>query len=96
MAVALALVQEFRTVLREQDVPGFYRWLRGVELAAIPELCSVARGIWSDRHAVEAAVALPWSQGQTEGQVNRLKTLKRQMYGRATFALLRCRMLYPA
>ena len=67
VAVALALVQEFRTVLREQDVPGFYRWLRGVELAAIPELCSVARGIWSDRQAVEAAVALPWSQGQTEG-----------------------------
>ena len=53
-------------------------------------------GIEQDFEAVEAALRLPWSQGQTEGQVNKLKTLKRQMYGRAGFALLRQRMLHRA
>jgi len=45
---------------------------------------------------VQAAVALPWSNGQTEGQVNRLKTLKRQMYGRANLDLLERRFLLAA
>jgi transposase len=39
---------------------------------------------------------MPWSNGQTEGQVNRLKFLKRQMYGRANFDLLRLKVLYPS
>ena len=42
----------------------------------------------------KAALELPWSNGQTEGQVNRLKMLKRQMYGRANLDLLRIRLLY--
>jgi transposase len=49
-----------------------------------------------DRAAVEAALTLPWSQGQTEGQINRLKLLKRQMYGRANIDLLRLRVLHRA
>jgi transposase len=51
-------------------------------------------GIERDYEAVEAALRLPWSQGQTEGQINKLKTLKRMMYGRAGCALLRVRMLH--
>ena len=43
--------------------------------------------------AAQAALALPWSNGQVEGQVNRLKLIKRQMYGRAGFDLLRLRVL---
>jgi len=50
--------------------------------------------MWLDCPAVEATVATEWSNGQTEGQVNRLKVLKRTMYGRANFDLLRQRMLY--
>jgi transposase len=46
-----------------------------------------------DEAAVKAALSLDWSNGQTEGQINRLKTLKRQMYGRAGFDLLRRRCL---
>ena len=49
----------------------------------IPELAGFAEGIRRDGAAVRAAIALPWSQGQVEEQVNRLKLLKRQMYGRA-------------
>lgn len=55
-----------------------------------------AMGLKRERPAVEAALRLPYSNGQTEGQVNRLKTLKRQMYGRASFGLLRRRFLGAA
>jgi transposase len=55
-----------------------------------------ARGLTEDRAAVEAALSLEWSNGQTEGQVNKLKLLKRQMYGRANFDLLRRRVLQAA
>lgn len=94
MMVAQALVEEFTAVLKDHDVAGWYAWLHRAEECAIPELSAIARGMWRDRSAVEAAVATQWSNGQTEGQVNRLKVLKRTMYGRAKFDLLRQRMLY--
>ena len=47
----------------------------------------------TDKESVRAALAMPWSNGQTEGQINRLKMLKRQMYGRANLDLLRIRLL---
>lgn len=58
------------------------------EHRGIAELRDFAGGVYRDFVAVTAALLLDWSQGQTEGQVNRLKTLKRQMYGRASFPLL--------
>ncbi|MGG6270950.1 hypothetical protein ACQ4M3_42090 [Leptolyngbya sp. AN03gr2] len=51
------------------------------------------QGIREDYEAVKAALILPWSNGQVEGQVNRLKLLKRQMYGRASFDLLNRRFI---
>ena len=60
----------------------------------MPELKSFAIGIRQDYAAVEAALSLAWSNGQTEGQITRLKYLKRQMYGRASFELLRARVLH--
>jgi transposase len=51
------------------------------------------QGIHKDYDAVYQAMVSPWSNGQTEGQVNRLKNIKRQMYGRASFELLRIRVL---
>lgn len=89
-----ALVKEFATVLREQDVAGLYAWLARAEGCGLIELRAIARRMWGDRPAVEAAVATRWSNGQTEGQVNRLKVLKHAMYGRAKFDLLRQRMLH--
>ena len=56
-------------------------------------LSSFARGLRSDQAAVAAALQKPWSNGQTEGQINRLKTLKRQMYGRANIDLLKARLV---
>lgn len=92
--VAQALVEEFAAVLKEHEVAGLYAWLHRAEECGITEFCTLARGMWLDRPAVEAAVATEWSNGQTEGQVNRLKVLKRAMYGRAKFDLLRQRLLY--
>lgn len=94
--LAQALVQEFATVMREHDVSGLYDWLRRTETCPILDLARVARGMWSDRAAIEAAVALEWSNGQVEGHVNRLKCLKRGMYGRSRFDLLRQRVLHAA
>ena len=58
------------------------------------ELRRFANGIRLDQAAVEAALTLPYSNGQVEGQVNRLKLIKRSMYGRANFDLLKARVLY--
>jgi transposase len=78
IAIAQALTREFRTLIRERDVPGLYQWLQGVQLSGITEFISVANGIWRDRHAVEAALTHTESQGQVEGHVNRLKLIKRE------------------
>lgn len=61
-----------------------------------PEFQRFAKGIDRDLDAVKAAFTSPWSNGQTKGHVNRLKLVKRQMYGRANFDLLRKRFLYSA
>ncbi|MFJ4291205.1 transposase [Cupriavidus sp. NPDC089707] len=59
------------------------------------ELRRFAQSLRADLPAVRAAFKLPWSNGQTEGPVNRLKFLKRQMYGRASIELLRLRVMKP-
>ena len=55
---------------------------------------SFARGLRQDEAAVRAALTLDWSNGPVEGRVNRLKSIKRSMYGRARFDLLRARVLH--
>ena len=67
-------------------------WLRD---AVGSELASFASGVGDDEAAVRAAIVEPWFNGQTEGQVTRLKLVKRQMYGRANVDLLRARMVQP-
>jgi transposase len=69
---------------------------RSLRIAWVAELQSLAAGILRDFDAVRAALTLPYSNGQTEGQVNKLKNLKRQMYGRANFDVLRRRVLRAA
>ncbi|MBZ9716175.1 ISL3 family transposase [Deinococcus multiflagellatus] len=89
-----ALVQTGWALLSGQS-PGLLRdWVRELANSDVPELMRFAVGLERDFDAVLAAVTLPWSNGQVEGQVNRLKTLKRGMYGRAGLNLLRARMTY--
>lgn len=85
--------REFFRILRSRDLPAWPLWVESVQGTA---LASFARGLLRDHEAVLAAIHLPWSNGQVEGQVHRLKLIKRQMYGRAGFELLRLRVLHPA
>jgi transposase len=96
IALAYELAQEFVAMARERTGWGFDAWLTRVTTSGIPELDRFARGLMDDRAAVEAGLTLEWSNGQTEGQVNKLKLLKRSMYGRANFDLLRLRLLQAA
>ena len=68
-------------------------WLTAVEADDQPELHSFANGIRRDQQAVTAGLTLPYSSGAVEGNVNRIKMIKRQMYGRASFGLLRKRVI---
>jgi transposase len=90
------LVQSFLTMMREHRPHDIRSWIEQVKQCDIPELKSYGVGLERDYDAVFAAFHLPWSQGMTEGKVNKLKTLKRQMYGRASFSLLRQRLLHDA
>lgn len=90
------LVQRFRRLVRERDLASFGDWWIQASRSTVPEVRGFARGLHRDRSAVEAAFASDWNNGQSEGQINRLKLLKRQAYGRASFDLLRRRVLYAA
>jgi transposase len=88
-------VRTFFELLQERQGDQLDAWLERAEASGVRELAAFAEGIRRDAAAIRAAFDLPWSQGQTEGQVNRLKLLKRQMDGRAKLDLLRRRVLGP-
>jgi transposase len=88
------LAQAFMQMIREQTGHQLDAWLSEAEASRLPEFKSFARGIQQDKAAVLAGLTLPWSNGPLEGHVNRLKLLKRSMYGRAKLPLLRARVLH--
>jgi len=92
-ATAEHLAQQFRGVFQDRDSNALKSWLTRSTASEIPELTRFVAGIERDYEAVAAAVEQHWSNGQVEGQVHRLKLLKRQMYGRGGFLLLRRRVL---
>jgi len=96
VAIAYALTQDFATMLRERQGIALAGWLSSASESGIPELRRFASGLESDLEAVRAGLTEPWSSGQVEGQITRLKLLKRQGYGRAGFPLLRQRVLRAA
>jgi len=96
LARAYQLTQQFRRLLKSREGEGLYQWLKAVEDEPISEYESLAWGIAKDRAAVENGINLPWNQGQIEGAVNRLKLIKRQMYNRGNFDLLKARVLKAA
>ena len=93
IAAAEELAQQFRQAFRDRSADALDAWITRSTNSQIPELESFAAGIQRDYGAVTSAVAQTWSNGPVEGQVHRLKLLKRQMYGRGGFALLRRRVL---
>jgi transposase len=93
LELAMTLAYEFRSMVRNRQVEKLSAWLNRAEKSEIGALKSFVNGLYDDLPAVEAALNLPWSNGVTEGQVNRLKLVKRKMYGRANFDMLRRRFL---
>ena len=93
---AYTLGQQFLQLVRQRQHDAFDGWLAACQASGIPDLQGFAAGLKQDEAAVRAALTTNWSNGQVEGQNTRLKMLKRQMYGRAGFALLRKRVLHAA
>lgn len=85
-----------RTAESDHAAAELEAWLTEASSCGIKAVQTFAAGLEQDGAAVQAALTLPWSSGQAEGQINRLKLLKRQMYGRASLDLLRRRTLLAA
>jgi len=90
---AADLAKAFAGLLQERRADGFNAWITAARDSA---LRGFADGLMRDEAAVRAALTEPWSTSPVEGQINRLKGLKRQMYGRAKYDLLRSRVLAAA
>jgi transposase len=93
VAMLQPLVKSFSELLRAKEVGALQPWIEKASALGLPAIKSFCDGLVRDRDAVTAAISLKWSNGQLEGQVHRLKLIKRQMYGRASFKLLRARVL---
>lgn len=89
LSATRVLIDKFSTMVRNGTPAALVPWLEDAETSMI---AGFARGLRKDKAAVAAALSEPWSNGQTEGQINRLKTLKRQMYGRAGIETLKARI----
>jgi transposase len=96
LSTAYELSQDFLGMLKERRAPELKEWIREAKSSHVTAFKSFAKSVQQDYAAMAAACSLPWSQGQVEGQINRLKCLKRQMFGRARFDLLRLRVLHAA
>jgi transposase len=93
IADAHTVLERFRAIVSERQIAQWDAWLEPGERCGICALVGFAQGLRRDYVAVKAALRSEWSQGPVEGHVNRLTPIKRQMYGRAGFALLRRRIL---
>jgi transposase len=87
------LAQEFIGLVQDRSLVRLNAWLETACQTVCTEVRRFAQGLCQDLASIQNAVSLEWSNGQVEGQVNRLKMLKRQMYGRANFDLLRARVM---
>lgn len=91
---AQELALNFAGIIRERREDELREWLINAACSGLAEFRRFARGLTVDLSAVKASLLYEWSNGQVEGQVHRLKMIKRQMYGRAKLDLLRARVLH--
>jgi transposase len=96
VAAAIVLAQDFARLVRERQPDQLDPWLARAAESPCVSLQRFAKGLRDDYDAVKAGLTLPWSNGPVEGHINRLKMLKRQMFGRARFDLLQRRFLLAA
>jgi transposase len=90
---AIDLAQDFAQLVRQRQPTQLDPWLQRATTSALEALRRFATGLSEDYGAVKAGVTLPWSSSPVKGHINRLKMLKRQMFGRARLDLLSCRFV---
>ena len=93
VAEAIDLAQDFTQLVRQRQPESLDPWLQRASTSTVEAIQRFATGLYEDYEAVKAGVTLPWSTGPVEGHINRLKMLKRQMFGRARLDLLSRRFL---
>ena len=96
MAAAYRLAQDFAAIVRERGGDRLDQWLAEADACQVPALKRFAKGLRADLAAVRAGLTETWSNGPTEGFAHKRKLVKRQAYGRASFAVLRQRVLRAA
>jgi transposase len=89
---AREIIALFHAMLRRTAPADLASWIARARASL---LASFANGVASDEAAIRAAMTLPWSNGHTEGQITKLKLVKRQMYGRGKIDLLQARLIGP-
>jgi transposase len=87
---AREIIAQFHLMIRRKVEAGLFPW---IERARASLIASFANGVARDEAAVRAAITSSWSNGQTEGQITRLKLVRRQMYGRGNIDLLQARLI---
>lgn len=92
----MRLTQQFLTIRRCRRGQEFEMWLEAVEASQIAELCRFVHSLCQDKETVVAGLTLSYSNGPVEAQVQKLKLVKRSMYGRAKLPLLRQCLLHAA
>jgi transposase len=90
---ARALTEQFHEMIRKKDEAKLDVWITNAKGSLVS---SLATGVFKDRAAVGAAITQPWSNGQVEAQIAKLKLVKRPMYGRAKLDLLEARLIGAA
>jgi transposase len=93
LATARQLAQQFLRLVRDRRGRELHKWVAAVQQTGPPELRGFSRNLHRDWDAVQTGLTVRWSSGCAEGLVNKLKVIKRQMFGRARFDLLRTRVL---
>jgi transposase len=93
VAEAIDLAQDFAILVRQRQPAQLDPWLKRATTSTVEAIRRFATGLYEDYAAVKAGVTLPWSTSPVEGHINRLKMLKRQMFGRARLDLLSCRFV---
>jgi transposase len=96
LATSYCLAQEFGKMIRERLPDQFSPWLEKASKSGLTDIRNFATSLARDKYAVSAALTTSWSSGQVEGQVNRLKLIKREMFGRGKLDLLKKRLCCPS
>jgi len=89
----VSMVHEFMDLMHRKQATGVSSWLERAHKSESGEVRWFARSLRREQAALEAAISLPWSNGPVKGIINKIKLIKRQMYGRASFQTLRARIL---